>query len=245
MMMYMSEQKQLVTRKRKDAKPSKPPKITNMVFTGRFKWWSPYYKLDALPLTPFVLCTGGHMNHKSFKSCVIKLWDPRVTMHIYANGKFTVCGAQSTTDAIQAVHDIISIVGEDNELGLILEMYRFKLHNVVVQFTAGFPIDIDAFWYHNQWNTLRTPKYSGFQHYPKWPIRHPCYVIHKSGATNGVGTESYEAAVDDYTDLKLDLYTPGSQLSQEYRKTLDVEEEVNSSSSKKRKLLIDNNNKDE
>lgn len=215
-------------------KPYREERTANMVYTGRFKWWSPKRKYKALPLKPLVICLMGHMNENSFRSCVVQLINPKVTVHIYTNGKFTVCGAKTAMDAITATHMVMATVAKDEELGILLEMYRFKLDNVVVAFSPGYAIDIAAFRYHNQWNTFWNPgKYIGLQHYPKWPATKPCYVIHDTGATNGVGTESHDAAVIDFDCLKLHLYQPGGELSNQFKK-----ESSNSNNNKRRRMNL-------
>lgn len=187
-----------------NVRPRREPRIVNMVYNGHLEWWFPHYPMNELPLNVLSIVLCGRSDMKNFKSCIVHSDEPRCTIHIYPNGKFTVCGGCNEGDAIESMYLIISRLVM--EMGLVAYRRSWKLQNVVMVFTTGFPIDNEAFVFYNPIKAIDDGLYCGLQYHPKG-LSHPqpCYVIHTTGAVNGLAATEAEV-LSGFSTMNLHLY---------------------------------------
>jgi TATA-box binding protein (TBP) (component of TFIID and TFIIIB) len=176
-------------------KPMHDAVVVNEVYTGQFAWKSSNEKWDKeLPLAHIAITMHGCFSQEEFRSATMKAKDPNVTIHIYPDGVFIVCGAR-TADGV-AIHIHRLRLRLLRVMKIQMFVHELQKSNVVVACTTGYLLCLDMIHSEQGDKSEYEPdSYPAVTYKPNYPAKaHPCFVFFQSGAFNVLGTSSLTQA---------------------------------------------------
>jgi transcription initiation factor TFIID TATA-box-binding protein len=180
--------------------PAYPPTTRNVVCTCTVR-----RRLNMLKIADIL---HGNYVHKQFPSCNLASMNPKVACAIFGTGRFVLCGANNPFDALRTVYRYIRLIFLAT--GVSLEVYDFRVENIVKSVSWGFHINLDLFHDDHQSTSVFNPSvFVGCQYMPKAP--RPVGIIFRSGRAVVTGCTNPGEAEAFIEKMNIKRYCKGKE----------------------------------